>query len=188
MDLFWAKINSKTAVIDPNAMSNVPLRRSGWQTEESLRLPVFGSLFVVGQVGANSGSVEWQQFKFIGKTGLGWKLPSWLGGEIQLRGGRSVANYDPDSETMMPEQMKKFVEFNTRWPIAEWLNVEYTGQASSTQTLTVHDVLTHEIRFAVPLWHSGEFRVGARYRGEDPASQTFWYERTKLLIGLELKR
>jgi hypothetical protein len=115
------------------------------------------------------------------------KLPSWLGGEIQLRGGRSLANYDPDSETMMPEQMKKFVELNTRWPVADWLNFEYTGQASSTQSLTVHDVLTHEVRLAVPLFKSGEFRVGARYKAEDPTSQTLWYERMKLLIGLELR-
>jgi hypothetical protein len=186
-NLLWAKLNSKVMVIDPNAVPNVPLRRSGWQTEESLRLPFFGSLFVVGQVGANSGSIEYQQYKLVGKTGLGWKLPSWLGGEIQLRSGRSLANYDSDSETMMPEQLKKFVELNTRWPLADWLNVEYTGQTSSTQSATAHDMLTHEIRFAVPLSNAGQFHIGARYKMEDTPSQTLWYERTKLLIGLEFK-
>jgi len=188
MEILWAKLNAKTVVIDPNAAATVPVRRSGWQTEESVRLPLVGSLFVVGQVGANSGSIEWQQYKLIGKTGLGWKLPSWLGGEVQLRGGRSVANYDSDTDAMFPEQMKRFFEFNTRWPLADWLNVEYTGQTSSTMLPASHETLTHEFRLAFPLSNSGEFHIGAKYRAEDASTPSLWYERTKLLIGLELKR
>src|SRR5437870_1862483 len=107
---WWGKLNSKIVLIDPNANPYTPIRRSGWQTDESLKLPLAGSLFVVGQLRANSGSIEYQQYELVGRTGLGVRLPEWLGGEIQVRGGRSKANYDPDDESMFPGKVTTFLE------------------------------------------------------------------------------
>src|SRR5579859_3659607 len=173
-DLELAMLNSKIILVDRNANPYVPLRRSGWQTEESVKMPLAGSVFVIGQLQANSGSVEWQQYEFVGRTGLGMRLPPWLGGEIQLRGGRSMANYDPDAESMFPGRTKTFFELATKWPIFGRINLEYTGKAIPPQSAAEREVLRQELKLAIPLSDSGQFHVGARYRSEDATMPSPW--------------
>jgi hypothetical protein len=187
-DLDWAKLNSKVVLIDPNANPYVPIRRSGWKTDESLKLPLAGSLFVVGQLQANSGSIEYQQYEFIGRTGVGMRLPEWLGGEIQVRSGRSKANYDTDTESMFPGKVTTFFELATKWPVLGRLNLEYTGKAIPAPTSADHDVWKQELKLALPFSDSGQFHVGARYRWEDAATQSPWHERMNVFIGLQMKR
>jgi hypothetical protein len=187
-DLEWAKLNSKVVLIDPNANPYVPIRRSGWQTDESLKLPLLGSVFVVGQLRANSGSIEHQQYEFVGRTGVGVRLPDWLGGEIQFRGGRSKANYDPDVENMFPDKVTTFFELATKWPVFGRLNLEYTGKAIPAQTPSERDVLKQELKLALPFADYGQFHVGARYRWEDSITQSPWHERMNVFIGLQMKR
>jgi hypothetical protein len=186
-DLELAMLNSKLVLVDPNVNPYVPLRRSGWQTDESVKLPLSGSLFVVGQFQANSGSVEWQQYQFVGRTGLGMRVP-WLGGEIQVRGGRSMANYDPDVENMFPGRVQTFFELATKWPIIGKINLEYTGKAIPAQLPSDHDVLRQELKLAIPFSDSGQFHVGARYRWDDVATPSPWIERMNMFIGLQMKR
>ena len=187
-DLELAKLNTKFVLIDPSANPYAPVRRSGWQTEESVKLPLAWSLFVVGQLKANSGSVEQQQYEFVGRTGVGVRLPDWLGGEIQLRGGRSKANYDPDAESMFPGKVTTFLELATKWPVLRRLNLEYTGKAIPAPTSADRDVLKQELKLAVPFSDSGQFNIGARYRWEDLATQSPWHERMNVFIGLQMKR
>ncbi len=188
LDLVLAKVNAKMVITDANALPQVPLRRSGWQAEDSLRLPLSGPLFVVGQVGANSASVEWQQYKFVGKTGLAWKLPAWLGGEVQVRTGRSVTNYDSDNEILVPEQLRRFTELSARVPVADWLNLEYTGEAIGAVTVNARETRKHELRLAMPLANAGQFHVGAKFRSEDLLAQNGWYERMKWFMGITWRR
>ncbi|MFL5340448.1 MAG: hypothetical protein ACJ8F7_09875 [Gemmataceae bacterium] len=192
VDIEGLKLNSKVVLADPDWHVNTPIRRTGWKTEESVKLPFLGPLFVVGQVGANSGSVEQQQFQLVGKTGVGMKLPSWLGGEIQFRTGRSKTNYDTDTDTLLSaEQVKTFVEVATRWPLAGWLNLEYTGQARPPALSPIeHDTLKVEqdVRLAMPFSNSGQFHIGARYKWEDTTMPTPWMDRMKWYFGLEFKR
>ena len=192
VDIEGLKVNSKVALADPDWHVNMPIRRSGWKTEESLKVPFLGPLYVVGQVSADSGSVEQQQYNLVSKTGLGMKLPDWLGGEIQVRTGRSKTNYDSDTDTLLStDQVKTFVEVSTRWPLAAWLNLEYTGQALPPALSPVErDTLkvNQDVRLAFPLSNSGQFQIGAKYRWEDTTSQTPWFERMKIYFGLEFKR
>src|SRR5260370_42568795 len=64
-DLELAMLNSKLVLVDPYANPYVPLRRSGWQTEESVKMPLAASVFVIGQLQANRGSGECQQYALI---------------------------------------------------------------------------------------------------------------------------
>ena len=191
LDYEVVTVNSKVVLNDPDWHINTPIHRSGWKAEDSVKLPFVGPLFVVGQVGANSDSVERQEYNLIGKTGLGLKLPEWLGGEIQLRTGRSKTNYDPDTETLYAtEQVKTFVEVATRWPLAAWLNLEYTGQALPSAVSAERDLLKfkQDLRLAVPLSNSGQFHIGAKYTWDEAAAPTPWIERMKMYVGLEFKR
>jgi hypothetical protein len=183
-DLDFAKLNSKTSLI-PESTANLPIRRNGWQTEDSLKLPLTESLFLLGQVGANAQSFEWQQYKLSQAIGFGFRLP--VGGEVQLRSGKSVMNYDPDDFSLIPEKTKSFVELTTKWRLPWSLNLQYSGEASRAQTST-RDILNQDLRLAVPLSNSGQVHVGAKYRWEETTVQTPWIERTKLYFGLEWKR
>jgi hypothetical protein len=183
-DLDFARLNSRTALV-PDFAANVPIRRNGWQTEDSLKLPLTESLFLLGQVDANAQSFEWQQYKWSRAIGLGFRLP--VGGEVQLRSGKSATNYDPDDFALIPERTKSFVELTTKWRLPWSLNLQYSGEASRAQTST-RDILNQDLRLAVPLSNSGQMHVGAKYRWEDTTVPTPWIERTKLYFGLEWKR
>src|SRR5262249_10166345 len=117
-----ANVNSKIALI--GADNNIPLRRTGWQSEESLKLPFNRTFFVVGKVGADSGSFEQQQYKLSGSTGLGVRLP--FGGEFQMRRVRSMTNYDSDDLALVPEHFKDSLELTTKWTLPGDLKLEYT--------------------------------------------------------------
>src|SRR5206468_1691281 len=56
----WGALTSKVALRERDDLLD-PSRRNTWETDESLRMPVAGSLFLFGQVGASSPSVEQQQ-------------------------------------------------------------------------------------------------------------------------------
>lgn len=180
-------VKSRMVLPDPDWNNSSPIRRSAWQTEESVRLPFLGPLSVIGQVGVNSESVEWQQYKFTGKTGIAWKLPSWLGGEVQFRTARYLSNYDPDLEVLVPEHARTFFEISTRWPLIRKLNLEYTGEAIPAASDTDRDVLKQDLRLAMPFSASGQIHIGAKYRWVDMSNATPWLGRTRMYIGLEFK-
>src|SRR5262245_19592960 len=142
VDLDVARIKSRVALFASG--ESTPLRRSGWETEDSLKSPLSGPFFLVGRVGANSESVEQQSYKLVGMTGLGLRLP--IGGEIQMRGGRQMTNYDPDDLYLVPEQSRNFFELSTRWTLPGQLNLEYTREATPARSN-----LKRDIRLAIPL-------------------------------------
>src|ERR1051326_3506658 len=165
-DLDLAKLKSRTELMGNEVAG--PLRRNGWKTEDSLKMPLGGSVFIVGQVGANSDSVEQQQYKVTGSTGVGATLPA--GGEIQVRRVRSVTNYDPDDLMLIREQAKSSVEFTLRWKLPGDLKLEYTGEA--VQQLLEHDLRKQDLRLAFPLTSSGQFHIGAKYHSAEPGLPT----------------
>jgi hypothetical protein len=187
-NLDWANWNSKVVLIDSDTNAYVPVRRNGWQTEDSLKMPVTDRLFVVGQLGANSDSVERQQYKLVGRTGIGWK-PPWLGAEIQFRTGKTVTNYDSSSVDVVPERMRTFFELVTRWPVASFLNLEYSHDAQLAVTPDEHDRENQDLRLAVPISATGQFHIGAQdYRWLDTNSPTPMLDRMQLYLGLQYKR
>jgi hypothetical protein len=184
LNLDIASVNSKVALIGPD--NTVPLRRTGWESEDSLKLPFNRTFFVVGKLGADSGSFEQQQYKLVGATGLGVRLP--FGGEIQMRRGRSVTNYDPDDLVLVPEHSKDFVEFSTKWTLPGAVKLEYTQESVAAQAPMGRDKITRDVRFAYPLPKDGQIHIGAKYESPDTAAPAPWVERTKLYLGLLLKR
>ncbi len=179
-----ANVNSRVALIGPD--DHVPLRRTGWESEESLKLPFNRTFFVVGKLGADSGSLEQQQYKVVGTTGLGVRLP--FGGEVQMRRGRSMTNYDPDDLVLVPEHSKDFVEFSTKWTLPGDVKFEFTQESIASQSPLARDKIKRDVRLAYPLPRDGQIHIGAKYESPDSAVPAPWVDRMKLYMGLLLKR
>src|SRR5262249_23110859 len=82
-DFEWAALNSKIAVRDRDTLLD-PSRRSTWETDETVKMPVAGPLFLFGQLGASTPAVEEQQHKWLGRTGVGLKLKPWFLEEVHI--------------------------------------------------------------------------------------------------------
>jgi hypothetical protein len=183
-DLDLARLDSKLELMATPA--NIPWRRNGWKSEESLKLPLTGGVFVIGQLGADSADLEQQQYKLVGRTGVGATLPS--GGEIQLRHIRSMTNYDPDDFNLIREQARSSFEISLRWKLPGDLSLQYTDETISAQQAMERDTRKQDLRLAFPLSGSGQFHIGARYHSPDSAVPTTWVERMQLYLGVQWKR
>src|SRR5205807_644399 len=116
-DFEWAALNSKIAVRDRDTLLD-PSRRSAWETDETLKMPVAGPLFLFGQLGASTAAVEEQQHKWLGRTGVGLKLKPWFLEEVQVRGGPAM-RYDSTGKKagQSPERSELFLEAVTKLPL-----------------------------------------------------------------------
>src|SRR5262245_28800916 len=189
-DFEWAALNSKTAVRDRDAKLD-PSRRATWETDETLKMPVAGPLFLFGQLGASTTAVEEQQHKWLGRTGVGLKIKPWFLQEVQVRGGPAM-RYDATGKKtgQSPERSELFLEAMTRLPLPVIgpLNVEYTSFAVPAGTASERGQINQDFKLAMPFRGGNEFHVGAKYRSEDSPSTTPWIDRMQLYMGVQLKR
>lgn len=181
------KLRSKVVLIDAEPTPVRPVRKPGWQAENSLHSPVIGPLFVVSQLGANSDSVEWQQYKLTGRTGVGWKMPAWLGGEIQLRGGTALTNFDNEREALVPQQARSYLELATRWTLPGALQLEFLTEAAARPTNSGSDVHKRDLRLALPL-PAGQVHIGAKYWSMPSSDPAAWRERLRIYMGVQFTR
>lgn len=185
-DLEWAKLTSKVSLVSPDSTFNIPLRRNGYEAEDSLKFPLIGSVFLTGKLGANSQSFEWQQYKVSQALGIGFRLP--VGGEIQVRSGQSLTNFDSISNLLIPEQTTNFVELSSKWKLPWSLNLEYSGETGRLKAMNTHEFLSHDVSLAMPLSGSSKIKLGASYWWEDNSVSKPWLDRTTWYLGYELKR
>ncbi len=189
----WAAMSGQLTVSDPDWVRNDPLGRGhSWATDETLKVTVNDSLFVFGAVDVESKSVAQQQLRWLGKTGVGFKLRPWMLDELHMRGG-SALRYDDEERTaqgVAPERSELFVEVSTKLPLPLLgaVNVEYTGTAIAAITAAERERIKQNLKFALPLSDSSQFHVGARWRSDDTASVTPFIDRAQLYLGVQLKR
>jgi hypothetical protein len=189
-DFEWAALNSKIAVRDRDALLD-PSRRSTWETDETLKMPVAGPLFLFGQLGASTPAVEEQQHKWLGRTGVGLKIKPWLLEEVQVRGG-PVMRYDATSKKagQSPERSELFLEAVTKLPlpVVGPLKLEYTSFAVPAGTTSERGQINQDVKLAKPFRGDNEFHVGAKYHTDDSTSPTPWIDRMQIYMGVQLKR
>jgi hypothetical protein len=187
-EMDWGRLNTKVVLADA-ATNPAPLPNRTWKTEDSVRLPLAGSLFVVGQVDSRSDSVEAQLYKLETRTGVGAPLPFLPGGEVQFRGGRSVTNTDPESPSVVPgpDRSRYFLELMARGQLVGPWKVEYTAAALTPTSPTARDQIKQDLRLACPFGENRQFHLGAKYKWDD-ATTTPWTERMQLYLGVEWKR
>jgi hypothetical protein len=185
----WADLSSKIKLRERDVHLD-PTVRNAWETDESVKLPVAGTLFVFGQMGASTPAVEQGQYKWLGKTGVGMKLKPWLMQEVQIRGGPAVRYDDTEklSPGQSPERSELFLEAATKVPVPVIgaLNVEYTGNTVPPATPADRNAVNQDVKLALPFNGGGQFHVGAKYKWET-ASATPWMDRMQVYMGFQNK-
>jgi hypothetical protein len=188
-DFEWAALNSKISVRDRDTLLD-PSRRSTWETDETVKMPVAGPLFLFGQLGASTPAVEEQQHKWLGRTGVGLKLRPWFLEEVQVRGG-PVMRYDATSKKagQSPERSELFLEAVTKLPLPVIgpLKVEYTSFAVPAGTASERGQINQDFKLAKPFRGDNEIHLGAKYHTEDSSSPTPWVDRMQLYMGVQFK-
>ncbi len=185
----FADLSAKVKLRDRDAQLD-PSVRSAWETDQTVKVPVAGSLFFFNQVSGSTPDVDQQQYKWLGKSGLGLKLKPWLLQEVQVRTG-PVVRYD-DTGTLTkgqsPEHSELFVEAVTKVPVPVVgpVNVEYTSYAVPAANSTDHtNQINQDFKLALPIG-AGQFHVGAKYKWE-AASATPWMDRMEVYMGVQNK-
>jgi len=180
------KLRSKVVLFDADSAKMTPLRKSAWLTENQLLAPMAGPVYLIGQVGANSESQEWQQYKLVGRTGVGWKLPAWLGGDVQIRGGKALTNFDAERQSMIPDQSRTFLELVTKWALPGSLQLEFLSE--SVMNPAGNDLQKRDLRLAVPITQSGQVHFGAKYWSMPSSDPAAWRDRMRFYMGVQWQR
>jgi hypothetical protein len=184
----WANLSGKVKLRERDVNLD-PSARNTWETDETVKLPVGGSVFVFNQVTGSTPAVEQQQYKWLGKTGVGVKLKPWLFQEVQLRTGPAVRYDDTGtlSKGQSPERSELFLEAVTKvpLPVVGPVNVEYSSFAVPAATSADRNQINQDFKVALPIG-GGQFHVGAKYKWE-AASATPWMDRMQLYLGVQNK-
>jgi hypothetical protein len=193
IDADWAAVTGQLAVRDPDWVRDDPLHRgNSWSTGETLRLPLNDAIYLFGAMDAESKSVEQQQFRWLGKTGVGLKLRPWWLEEVQLRGGPARRYVDEDRSVHNPaaEQSELFVEVSTKLPVPllRAIQLEYTGTAIPPTTSAERERIKQNFKIALPLSDSSQFHVGASWRSDETSTPTPFIDRAQLYFGVQLNR
>lgn len=191
-DLTWVALSSQIMTTDPDERLH-PGRMREWQTDESVHVSVAGPLFVFGQFGASTPSVDEQQLpRWQGKYGVGFKIKPWIVDEVQVRGGPTVRSDDSGRPLRGPagEHSEVFLEAVTKLglPVVGRLNLEYLNTATPSPTHHERNLFNQEFRLARPLTGGGQVHMGARVRPDDSPVVASWVDRMQLFMGFELKR
>jgi hypothetical protein len=184
-------LSSNVTVRGPDGAPLDPPRSRTWETNETVKVPVAGPLFLYGNLGASSPSVEQQHLRWRTKTGVGVRLRPWVLDEVQVRGGSAVRYDDTDGTRGGAEERSElFLEVTTKLPLPVLgpVNVEYSGVAVPAPTPAERDRVNQDFKLAKPLGGGNEFHLGARYQSEDVPAPAPWVDRMQLYMGLQLKR
>lgn len=161
-----------------------PLPVQPWQTDESLQLPVLGPFFAFGQCGAAPDTSPSRELRVSSRGGIGCKMQVLPGAELQMRGG-PVMTF---RERLGGEEAQWLVEVQAKYALPLSLGLEYQGAALPALNPAARDRVTQDVRVAVPLGDSGQFRLGARHQWENAPTYRPWGEGMQLYLGVELKR
>jgi Protein of unknown function, DUF481 len=185
---FLGMLSTRMNVSDPDSAVPGTPPPYKFQTEQAMRLKVTGPLTLFGQLGADCNSLNSQELKLNGKTGLAWKWQGWPLGELQVRGGPSLTYDDPLRPVRMKEQSEVFLELQCKCPLPGKVNLEYQSSAIPALNVTERDRLKQDLHLAFPLGTLGKLNLGAKHSWEStPASRT-GTEGMEYYIGIDLKR
>jgi hypothetical protein len=184
----FADLSTKVKLRDRDSQLD-PSVRSAWETDQTVKVPVAGSVFFFNQVSGSTPDVDQQQYKWLGKSGVGLKVKPWLFQEVQVRTGPVVRFDDTGTLTkgQSPEHSELFVEAVTKVPVPVVgpVNVEYSSYAVPAATSADRNAINQDFKVALPIG-GGQFHVGAKYKWE-AASATPWMDRMQVYMGVQNK-
>jgi hypothetical protein len=188
VSVLTGSLSSNFDIHEPSTIFDDPLDRARWKADENVRVPLWGPVYVFGQFGADCEYAMTQEVNFASRTGIGWKLPVWFGGEVQLRGGRIVSY----AESLRPEDTHEhtdlFIELQGKWSLIGPVKLEYSGTALPAQSPLEHDRVNQDLHFAVPFRKTSSFRLGAKHNWEGQTVPRTWSDGMEVYLGLSLSQ
>lgn len=189
-DIEWADLSSRIKLRERDLQLD-PGVRHAWESDETMKVPVAGSMFVFGQLGASSSDAEQRQITWVTKTGVGFKVKPWLLQEVQVRGGPAVRHDESIATATNPatERSELFLEAVTKLPlpVVGALNVEYTSYTIPAANPADRNLVNQDVRLAKPFSSGGEVHFGAKYRWDTNPSATPWMDRMGVYLGVQNK-
>lgn len=174
------------AIQPPAPAGEAPSAPQVWQTEEAWQVPCrpfSEAIFLFGQVGARYQAVTTPEWNLSGRSGLGWKVPASLLGEVQLRAGPTWSWSDPLRPETSLTYSDLLLELHYRRPLPGLLQLEYRGSALPGE----NERLQQDLGLRIPIRPAGHLKVGARHQ-PDPLDAASWREDLQLYLGLGLRR
>jgi hypothetical protein len=137
--------------------------------DQSVRIPLAGPVFLFGQAEKDNFAPS-QAARFVGHTGLTWKLPVQAGFELLLSCGPEVTYMDtlpPDrlqDRPSLPFQTRLLrVDVQCRWRLLRQVGLECQGSLCPALNPGEQDAFHQDLHLAFPLTSSGQFNLGAKY-------------------------
>ncbi len=143
--------------------------------DQAFRIPLAGPVFLFGQAEKDT-LVPVQGSRFIGQTGLTWKLPVQAGIELLLSCGPEVTYIDPlrpertQDHPALPFQTRLLrVDVQCRWRLLSKLGLECQGSVCPALNPGEPDEFFQDIHLALPLSRGGQLNLGAKRYWEKAA-------------------
>jgi hypothetical protein len=184
----WGKARARLELPD-TVDFNQPQFTQHWRAEELVSVPLpVDSFFVFGQVVGRGNSFVNQQARVSTKTGIGWKWVPLPKTELMIRGGPLVT-YENAINAAGTQRSQMAIEVLAEAPLYGPWRIEYFGSATPALVTTDRDIISNDLRIAMPIRKDGEVYIGATYRWENaivPVTSS-WVDRAGIYFGLELR-
>jgi hypothetical protein len=177
-------------LVQTPCLEEQPVAGNRWVTEEALKVNITGPVFLLGKVGATFDTLTTQQRQLSSRTALGYRLMPWEGIEILFQGGPAMVHAE---DPLRPEQLphdhaEMLLELQCQCPLAGPFHLEYQGTAVPALSPIDHHRLDQDVRLALPLGRTGNFRLGAKCHWEEAAPPRPLLDTMELYLGLGLNR
>jgi hypothetical protein len=184
----WGQVATEVVFRAPDpTSSDTRFERGEWSTDDELHLAVTGPVFMFGKLNLDGHYAADQEMRVIGRTGVMFKLPSPVGGPIELRGGPMVKIKDA-LRSEKSEEADLLLEVQAKWPMLGTAGLEYIYAAQPAQTPLDKTRLNQDLAFVIPV-NGGKIRLGAKHRLEGYQEQSGpWPGSTELYLGVEIGR
>jgi hypothetical protein len=135
--------------------------------DQSVRILLAGPVFLFGQAEEDNLAPA-QASRFVGHTGLTWKLPVQAGFELLLSCGPEVTYTDtPDrlqDRSPLPLQTRLLrLDVQCRWRLLRQVGLECQGSVCPALNPGEQDAFHQDLHLAFPLTSGGRFNLGAKY-------------------------
>lgn len=187
-ELWRFSLSSQMACKDTSVDADALLPDQTWHTDETVRVDLTGSLFAFGQVDAGCDSMATEDTHLASRSGLGCKLPTWLAGEVQVKGGPAVVVDDSLRAEHRSEHSEVRLDVQGKWPLGKRLSVEYSGSAVPGLRPTEHGHVNQDVLVALPVGTGAQLKLGAKHDWVGPGDVRPLAEAMQFYLGLSLKR
>lgn len=179
------QFSSEVVVRAPERSLDTPFDRGEWSRQDTLKMPVAGSLSLFSETSLAGDYAPDQNMQVVGRTGAILRLPTGIGSALELRGGPTLKYNDA---LRSDRAASLLMEVQAKWPILAGIGLEYNGVALPALTPLDRPRLDQTLGLAIPV-SGGKLKLGAKHHWQQQLqSPTPGGTNMELYVGVELGR